>query len=392
MPNGIPELRDLVDDLGQPSERVLAEARAVLRAATAAADSPVVPTAAPAGAEPVHRRRRIPLRIAIAAAITAAVAVPLLTRSGGAGQAVPSGRRPHLAPPADVAATPPGWAPVEFEGAQISVPASWYVVTWPAEECGGIAGMVVVGKGTPKFPSGAQCHAPPSVVSITEAGKAPLLHARSAVVNGVHVLLGRAGPASSTLVERGLGVDVAASGHLAAQVLGTITHSPLSVVLGSDLPTAPPKWKTVTFGGLRFSVPPSWRIEHRSWWGGCPGNLETGTLALSTARQPSMPACVAPPPFAGWEAGVPAMVVGAGPYVAFDHIAVGPCIDRNGLRICVEPPPLGSGSSPDRLLSILTAHVYLPGVHLPDEVDIGLAGSGVIPATIFDSLRPARGA
>ncbi len=151
----------------------------------------------------------------------------------------------------------------------------------------------------------------------------------------------------------------------------------------------PSGWRTVSFGGLRFAVPGTWRIERDSWWGGCPGDIEPYYLRLSTARTLSLPSCPAPAPTAAHVGAVPGVVLGAGPQVSGTGSPTGSCLSRVGLRICLEPPPFGGGFEAGRQLDLLTALVYLPGRTVPDQVEIGLFGSGLVPLQIFDSLRPS---
>lgn len=164
---------------------------------------------------------------------------------------------------------------------------------------------------------------------------------------------------------------------------------PLSVVLDSQVSSTPSGWQSITFGGLQFAVPATWDISRFSWWGGCPGNLEADRLELSTAETFSAPGCPGPPSTADYLAGVSAMVVGSGPKIP--AVAAGArCFDRNGLRICIDPPPNPTGGyEPGHELNILTAQVSVPGQTNLDQIEIGLSGDGTQALNIFDSLRPA---
>jgi hypothetical protein len=82
------------------------------------------------------------------------------------------------------------------------------------------------------------------------------------------------------------------------------------------------------------------------------------------------------------------MVVGAGPKIG-EQANGADCRPRDDLHICVLPQPLGDGYPTDGGLEILTAVVYLPGQQPPDLIEIGLFGSGLSPAQIFDSIAPA---
>jgi hypothetical protein len=410
MPNRFPDLSAYLADLGEPSNTVLAEAWSALEQAIATGE-----TGEPASTETAmeprgrdvgtfgspkrssSRRRKVAVLAAVVAASIAAVVVPLAVRSGHrtpltVTSTTVTTTRPHIAPLAYTAATPKGWSPVAFESVQISVPSSWFIED-PGYSCGGgVNGMVFIAQ-APHVPAGAGCRLPSNVVTLTSAGRSPVPHARTAIVNGVHVQVGwtRAGSAVA-YTERGLGMEVTASGPLARRVLQTITHSPLSVVLGSAVSGSPPGWRTVAFGGLRFAVPSSWQIGRDSWWGGCPYDIATNDLRLSTAQSLSVPGCPPPPTNAGYEAALPGMVIGAGPQVtAYSAVPGKRCVQRNSLRICIDPPPLGGGFTPGRQLGLLTAEVFLPGQTRPDQVEIGLSGSGLTPLRIFDSLRASAG-
>ena len=292
----------------------------------------------------------------------------------------------HVAPLANTAATPRGWSPIAYGNLQISVPSSWLVEDPGYSVDGDVPGTVFVGEA----PARSSRALPPNLVSFTTARVSPVAHARAVLVNGVHATLGWTKPGGkTTYLERALGMEVTVSGPFAQRILQTTTHSPLSVVLGSGVVGTPPGWRTVSFGGLRFAVPGTWRIERDSWWGGCPGDIEPYYLRLSTARTLSLPSCPAPPPTAAHVGAVPGVVLGAGPQVSGTGSPTGSCLSRVGLRICLEPPPFGGGFEAGRQLDLLTALVYLPGRTVPDQVEIGLFGSGLVPLQIFDSLRPS---
>lgn len=342
------------------------------------------------------RPARLVLRRAVLAGLTVLLLAGLLTLGLVNGSSPPPfvpRTSSVLAPLADVAATPPGWSPVDFESVQISVPSGWLVED-PGYACGGSEGMVFISE-APHLPSGeSSCVLTPDLVSLRPAGSSPVPGGHPGVVNGIRVERGqsRAG-STTTYLERGLGVDVAASGPLAQEVLGTLTHSPLSVVLGSVVSGTPSGWHNVAFGGLRFAVPDGWAVTRDSSWGGCPGGITPDVLRLSTAQTVSDPGCgAAPLPTAGGGAPVAGMVVGAGPQVSAGDVQSEQCVHRNGLRICIEPPPaVGDGQQPGRQLDLLTATVFLPGRSRPDQVEIGLVGSGLTPLRIFDSLEPVGG-
>lgn len=303
----------------------------------------------------------------------------------------PATGEPPLAPLADVSATPSGWSPVAYRDGQVSVPSGWFIEN-PEYTCGQHdAGRVFIDEPARRPAAGMGCGRAENIITIRSASTAAIPHARTRTINQVTVQFGwsRHGD-HTTYVERGLGLDITATGPAAQRVLNTITHSPLSVVLNSTGLATPPSWTQVTFGGLQFAVPPHWRRQHMSWWGGCPYNLTRNLLVLSTAQKLFFPGCPPPPSTAHYLAGVPGMVVGAGPKITGVHPSGSTCLTSNRLRICINPPPLHGGYRTDSGLQILTARVYLPSQQRPDWIEIGLSGSGQTAAQIFESLKPAR--
>jgi hypothetical protein len=285
----------------------------------------------------------------------------------------------HLAPLPDTALTSPGWSPVAVGAVQISVPSSWFIED-PGLSCGGgVQGMVFVDQ-QPGVGGSSLCTLAPNVVSISPSSSAAVPHSMSGELNSIEVTSGwtQTGQVRTGIV-RALGYDISASGSLAEQVVHTLTHSPLSVVLNSQVSSTPLGWRSIAFGGLQFAVPATWDISRRSWWGGCPGNLGADSLELSTAETFSAPGCPPPPPGAEYLAGVSAMVVGSGPEIPAVQAGAN-CIHRNGLRICIDP---------HHELNILTAQVSVPGQSDLDQIEIGLSSDGTEALNIFDSLRPA---
>jgi hypothetical protein len=272
---------------------------------------------------------------------------------------------------------------------EVSVPSSWFVED-PGYTCGdGQQGMVFINE-PPILPNGNGCKVPANFVELSSvpAKLPPGYH--QAVINSVPAFERSSGPARNmTETVRALGVQVMAKGPLAPRVVATLTYSPLSVVLGSSVGAPPAGWRHLDFGGLRFSVPRQWVIQRVDWWGGCPFNIVAGAVLLSTAQYLSAPGCPVAAATAGYLAGRPGMVLFAGPKVAAAP-ADAKCLTRNGLRICIDPPPPSSGS-PGHELNLLTAQVTVPHQAIVDQVEIGLTGSGALPLDLFDSIRPAAG-
>jgi len=294
-----------------------------------------------------------------------------------------------IAPLADTSLTPPGSSPLSLDSVQVSVPSSWFVED-PGYTCGDVQqGMVFINE-PPGLPNDNGCKLPANVVELSTApAKLPPGYHQT-VINSVPAFERSTG-SGRTLTEtvRAVGTQVMAKGPLAPRVVATLTHSPLSVVLGSAVGSAPTGWRHVDFGGLSFSVPRQWAVQRVDWWGGCPFNIASGTLLLSTARYLSAPGCPLVPGTAGYLAGRPGMVLFAGPEVPAAP-ADAKCLAHNHLRICIDPPPPSTGGfSPGHELNLLTAQVRVPHRATPDQVEIGLTGSGVLPLDVFDSIRPA---
>jgi hypothetical protein len=291
-----------------------------------------------------------------------------------------------LAPLSDPSLTPRGWSGLSLGAIQISVPSSWQV---SESSCAGDEPSAVFVNVQPTL--GVECSLPANAIEMTNWPSGPVSHAEQTIINGVPVREGlvRTGR-STTLVVSALGIEVRLAGPLSARVLATLTRSPLSVVLNSSVRSMPVGWTPVIFGGLRMSVPAGWKIQRTDYWGGCPGdNISPNVLELNTAQVLLAPPCVAPLSTAGALAARPGMVIFAGPLVKGPPVDA-TCFTRDGLRICVDPPPPPTGGEiPGRELNLLTAQVTVPGQRVVDQVELGLTGTGMTPLQVFDSLTPA---
>jgi hypothetical protein len=255
-----------------------------------------------------------------------------------------------------------------------------------------------------------QCVLTTNVVTMLHASGGAVPHARAGRLNSIPVVSGWSAAempgtrgkslASKKEIVRALGYDITATGPLADKVLHTLTHSPLSVVLNSEVMGTPADWQSIFFGGLRFSVPSRWQVSRDTSWDGCPYNLAAKTLRLSTAQTQFTVSCPPPDSTAGYDAGVPAMVVGSGPLVGAHPAGLidvrpvypgGRCMPWKGLQICIDPYPdkVSGGYAPGHGLSVLTMQLSVPGQPNLDQIEIGLSGDGTTALKIFDSLRPA---
>lgn len=313
--------------------------------------------------------------------------------SGAGGAAAAQGATP---PPRsslpDVGATPPGWAAVPLRRIQISVPASWQVALPGRTYCGPLGGVVFLGSSIPSREAGCtQAFDATNVVSLRTGSRPPPPGSKQVLIHGLQVTLATE-HRTGTEIAYVNGMTVTASGPLAAKVIRTITRSPKSVVLGPYRAPVPPSWQHVDFGGLSFSVPERWAVQRATWIGGCPYNIDRSALLLSTASVLSAPGCPPPPSTAGYMAAREGMKIFAGPAVPSTRaqLSRAKCRSLNGLRVCIQPYRLEGSYQATNYPGLLTADVYLPGRARPDLVEIGLNGSGTMPLTILDSLRPAH--
>lgn len=332
---------------------------------------------------------RSPRRVLVAAFCAAVVAGAVLLTvdvSTSPQQPVPAEPPNHLAPLADVAATPAGWVTVPFEVVQVSVPESWFVERPGSNSCSagpGTQGTVFLGEDAASLGGG--CAPNAATVSLTPAAATPVPHAHRTVVHGIAVVLGwTSGPSGRTYLARALGVDIAAWGSDAQAVLATLTHSPLSVVLGSWSSTVPAGWRSYDFGGLTVTVPPTWSLnnDNRANFDVCSPTVIRDELTLQRV-QPEVASCPLFSRGAGDEADADGLRIAAGAFVANRITGVGPCRQQRDLRICITQPTANSYLG----FSVLEAAVYVPGQSLPDLIDLGLAGSGLTALEVFDSLH-----
>jgi hypothetical protein len=339
--------------------------------------------------------RRRPVGIVGAALIVAAVVLALVLalvygpHSGGETPR-PASESTHLTKLPDTALTPKGWSPLSLGAIQISVPSGW-VSTDPGGIICGFGSSYIFIDQTPYSPdSTPKCAAPINVVELSSAPRTPLPHSRRITLNSLRVTESKTSPGFAPVTEevRALGMQLIVKGPLAVEVVKTLTRSPLSVVLGSSVNSVPSGWQHVAFGGIRFAVPRQWAINRSTSWGGCPSNIEAHALVLSTARSVLAPSCLSVPGTAGDLTAQPGMVLASGPLVT--HAPAGAtCLRRNGLRICVDPPPSPTGGEESGIeLNLLTAQISVPKQSDVDQIEIGLTGNGVTPLQIFDSMRP----
>jgi hypothetical protein len=186
----------------------------------------------------------------------------------------------------------------------------------------------------------------------------------------------------------GLGVVISVNGPFTRRVLGTLTRSPRTVALASGSPLAvPSSWRSVSFAGLRFSVPPGWPVKRR------------------TAVTPGLGGICTTPGVAFWQTAV-VLSTDVRPVIdaACPLIRQTPLNPLNGTQVdsgltteplvtlvrtrrCLDPQGLIACPATSPGYPILVLRVAVPGRDKPDFVSIGLAGNGMVARTILHSLR-----
>ena len=331
------------------------------------------------------RRRRTGAALS-AVAVAAAIALPLTLLAPDPALIHSAGHGWHRTVPlSDPSLTPPGWTPLTYRDAQISVPSSW-VVQGPLGSVCGVSthGGVLFGR---QYRSARLngCRLPPTTVFVSTLRQYPrMLPAQR--LNGIPVtrLPGERGALSYAVPS--LGVKVTAVGPKARQVIVTLTRAPRSVALAPGRPFAvPSSWRWHRFGGIVFAAPGAWPIKRTSEWSNCLGRpVRPGVLTLSTATKFG---CRGPlvslSGLAGQQRPVAGMSVGAG-RVAVEGATPGRywrCMRLHGVRACTPNDAAFGGVYLELIL-------YLPGRPLPTVVDIGLAGTGAATRAILDSIKP----
>jgi hypothetical protein len=332
------------------------------------------------------------LRLRVLAVVIMTLTLAALTSSQTAASATTTVRpTTKQLPSVDISATPADWVPVAFGDAQISVPATWWVL-YDSPPCptGSPPGEVFVSPPPGFFACPLEIAPGPSTTVRFGPPTSPLstVLGHPEVINGIFVYPYPTGPQSSYLVPS-LSVEITVDGPLGQRVLHTLTWSPRSVVLApGSSPAIPSSWRYVSFAGLRFSVPANWPIARTQVTPGLGAICRTRgvafvgtTVKLSTDARPFLvPFCPrgAPTP----QRPANGVQVDAGlrtePMVTLSISAR--CLVLHGLTSCPATLPA---------YSILVLRVNVPGRDKPVFVSIGLAGNGMVARTILESVRPA---
>ncbi len=276
------------------------------------------------------------------------------------------------------AATPSGWLPVGYGNAQVSVPRSWSLVTGGAEGCGPSTGVVVLGDGAWCSPGMGDSPTPGTSIATLSIMKArqTVDNGSRVVVNGVPVYTPGVAP---VYVVPSLGAELAFSGAPQPRVLHTLTASPRAVALAPGPPSPTSRsWRSISFEGLRFAVPPTWTLTRRAHAPPCATDIVLPEPGVTLARGPALPvACPLPiaevrpvPQVAGIE------VDGFTTSTPLHVSCVGPRTIGQ-LHICLNAMPA---------YGVLVSQVSAPGMS-PITVKIGMTAGGKVERSVLYSMR-----
>ena len=322
-----------------------------------------------------------------------ALALVVLSLSGPS-LARPATSAPPSARPVVPQATAPGWGPLAYGDAQVGTPTAWPVVYPGSEVCGptGAGGVVLLGS----FGSSSWCgpglaapagQAPPA--NLVRLG--PLSARRypgrpSMTIDGIavykEVLHGQiSGTAYSAPT---LGIELMASGPLAARVIGSLAPSVRDLVLEQRAVGAQPgPWRSMNFAGLGFAVPPSWPVARTTYAFGCdPPDIAFSSPSVTLDADSNLARLPCPYPLPA-RRGTNGVQIDAGSAGAPNSVPA------DGLRIVVN----GLQMSVDEAFpfSALVLEVDLPGRTTPVKVTIGLGTASTAGAVLrsITALPPA---
>ena len=329
------------------------------------------------GAERVGRHRVVVALAAVLAAV-ASLATSCAANPTSSPRPTHVGALAAVAPAVARGTTPPGWLPVDFGDAQVSVPADWGLVSNGESACLQAAGAVILGNGSWCPPTVADAGSPsPRMVSLRTIGPRPPdgYGSPSLVVDGIPVYTPGVAPVYEIPL---LHVSLSFTGDVPQQVLASLTYSPRAVVLAPDGPTAvPPGWRRVRFAGIRLAVPPTWTVRRQTTSDDCGGPRTIGNQVLLVSGTPGSASCPARLPDLRSVQAVPGVEIDSyGPGVDQGPASCPGSQRQQGLTVCIDTGASGS---------TLEADVWGPsGMAL---FSLGLTGDGLVDRTVFHSLR-----
>jgi hypothetical protein len=313
-------------------------------------------------------------------------------------------------PAVDLSATPDGWVPVDYGDAQVSVPPTWWV-SYGGSGCGTTPpGLLVVQPpegpawcGAVGFETPAQRPAPPkSIVTVgPELGTYHLPAGPSVVIHGIALYVLSRGARVTTIryLAQDLRVIITTSGPLGRRVLDTLSLSPRAAVLSEGALRTPRTWRWHAFDGVRFATPATWPVQRTDMFSSCRSFVALGgrqvvryssrnvviepdrpVVDLDTDRTAYTGSCP-PGPFQEYAPGNGVQVdAGSAQVPTPSPSRLDTAIRLNGVVAYV------NASQPFDILDLL---VVVPGRAMPLDVEIGLAGHGMVTRTILYSLRAA---
>lgn len=331
----------------------------------------------------IWRSRGVIAAGAVAATVGAGIFAAWPASGSVAGTRQPAGGAPSRP------AIPRHWAPVPWRAAQLAVPGNWIVESAHNSFCSdGHEGIIFAGV-KPRIPKGQGCRRPAGFAWILPAetnsapgggpGQKPFK------INGFQVY--RLSSAKDSVVYQvpKLGVRIGARGPHAKRILGTLSQSPLSVVLAKGPASpVPAHWAWRKFGGIKFATPRAWPTRQSIQWATCGTGVDpSGLLLLNAKKPPEALPCPFPYPSAENFAAVPGLAAVIGKFAAKSVDESYPrCQVRNGARIC-----LSSATGTGGLFGgVLIFSVARPHHHPAGFFLLGLSGTGRQARAIFDSI------
>jgi hypothetical protein len=322
------------------------------------------------------KRPRALVLLVVALILTACTSSPVLSPTTTVTKPIPA---------VDISATPTGWVPVAFGDAQVSVPATWAVLT--KGSCAGPEPFIELGVNDLNL----LCSKPSRpTVQITPLGQVPRTYrqVKAEWLDGIPVWLGPKVGAYVTYFVPTLNVEVWVRGATGTRVIDTLAVSPRSVVLASGpAPPVPSSWRAVIFAPLKFLVPANWPVNRTRVTPGLESICQingvaflTTMVTLSTDALPYLvTTCLKYPsprqPMNGVQVDVGTKTLSEW---NLNIVFSKHCLKLHGLTACPATSPA---------YSILIFSVTVPGRSKPVLVSIGLAGNGMVARTILYSLK-----
>jgi hypothetical protein len=219
------------------------------------------------------------------------------------------------------------------------------------------------------------------------------------VIHGIALYLLSRGPRLSTLryLVPVLDLIITTTGPFGRQVLDTLSPSPRAAVLSVRASRTPRTWRWHVFDGVRFATPPTWPTQTTDVFSSCRSFVALGARQVvsyssrNVVIEPDKPVVdldtdqtvyngsCPPGQYSEYAPGNGVQIdAGSAQVPTPSPSRLDKVIRINGLVAYVE------ASQPFDILDLL---VIVPGRAMPLEVEIGLAGSGMIAGTVLRSMR-----